>query len=172
MPRKLRHPKQQRPSAVDVDDAVFHYLTWNDFSGACEIADAQGIDPWTLFFSDVNELRAAWQAIEADALREWTTRFPGTRPRAWWEHAAPELRRVYGRFTVKKGIRRCQDTGIPYGAPDDLDDRPMVESTPAYLDRLSLWLDGERARVPPEDFGPAPFSWGLMQAPRLNREGR
>jgi hypothetical protein len=37
----------------------------------------------------------------------------------------------------------------------------MVESTPAYLDRLALWLDGERDRVPACEFDPQPFSWDL-----------
>ena len=61
--------------------------------------------------------------------------------------------------------RRCQSTGIPYGAPDDWTDLPMVEGQAAYLDRLDLWIAGERARVRPEAFDPQPFSWKITRSP-------
>lgn len=160
MPRKLRNSKT-RHHAIDVSAALFHFLVWGDFEAAAALT-VPGASKWELFeASGTDTHQKAWAAIVEDALAAWTRVYPGTRPRNWWQWSAPELRRVHGRFQTVRGRWRCQDSGVPYGAPEDWDDRPMVESVPAYLDRLGLWLEGERARVPSAAFDPQPFAWHL-----------
>ena len=160
MPRKLRTPKPRRDQSVSVSNALYLYLVWHDFHAACAQADADGSDAWELFNHGPHHA-AAWQAIADQAVRDWVVPYPGTRPRAWWWWSAPSLRQVFGRFTVKPGAGRCQATGIPFGAPDDWDDLPMVESQAGLLDRVNLWVPGERARVSPAAFAPEPFDWSL-----------
>jgi hypothetical protein len=160
MPRKLRNPKTRRSTPVDVSEALFIALTWGDWHAAHAAQERNGSNRWELF-NLKRDHDVIWHAIEADALAAWTQAYPGERPETWWCYAAPELRQVHGRFTGVRGLNRCQSTGVPYGSPDDWNDLPMVETTPAYLDRLGLWLDGERARVPAAAFDPQPFSWTL-----------
>ncbi len=144
---------------AQVSPAQVILLLWGDWTAARERAEADGTSLWELFVNDRH--RHAWRAIEADALREWVKFDPGTRPESWWLYSAPELRRVSGSFTQLPGAQRCQSTGVPYGEPD-WGDPPMVESQPEYLDRLNLWLPGERARVPAADFASQRFaSWDL-----------
>ncbi len=149
---------------MEVSEALSILLTWGDWSAARLAAQRNGSNPTELFDLHHNH-DAAWLVIQDEALEAWTAVYPGSRPESWWLYSAPELRQVYGRFTEARGLGRCQATGIPYGAPDDWKDRPMVESTPAYLDRLDLWVAGERARVPRQAFDPQPFSWTLTVAP-------
>jgi hypothetical protein len=161
LPRKLRTPKHRRGSGIPVSKALFSFLVWGDYRAASALAEP-GDSRWELFDGiGPHEHRAVWEAIVDEALDVWTRRHPGSRPPNWWQWTAPELRRIFGRFTVVKGHGRCQSTGVPFGSPDEWTDLPMVESTPAYLDRLALWLDGERDRVPACDFDPQPFSWNL-----------
>jgi hypothetical protein len=160
VPRKLRTPKERR-YGVDVHPALYAYLLWRDLDAATRLAAGDEEVLLDLFVCSPARMSEVWRAIEADALQEWIVSRPGQRPRSWWLYSAPELRRVTGRFTEVAGVGRCQLTGIPYGAPDDWNDRPLVESTPAYLDRLGLWLPGERERVERTAFEPQPFSWQL-----------
>ena len=158
MPRKLRIAKTR--TDVVVSRALQHLLIWGDFSAACTIADEDGDDPFDLF-AGVDEHERAWAAIVEDAVIDWTTVYPGSRPIAWWQWTAPELRQVIGgTYRSILGVGRCHQSGIPYIAVDR-DDPPLIESTPAFLDRLGLWRPGERARVSPDAFTPQTFSFDL-----------
>jgi len=150
---------------IDVSPALYIWLLWHDWDAARDRAQADTTSTWELF--DLGEEhRIAWLAIAELAVPEWIRFYPGTRPPMWWQFSAPELRRMTGgTFTEVVGAHRCQPTGVPYGAPD-WNDPPMVESQPAYLDRLNLWLPGEQARVTKEDFAPRRFSWDLTVAPQ------
>jgi hypothetical protein len=53
--------------------------------------------------------------------------------------------------------------GIPY--IDEWRNDSPLESQAGYLDRLRLWLPGERARVSPQAFNPEIFSYDLTVAP-------
>ena len=148
---------------MQVSEALSILLIWGDWSAARAAAQRTGSNPAELFDLHRNH-DAAWLAIQDEALEAWTAVYPGSRPESWWLtrcRAVPER----CRFTEAPGLGRCQIPGIPYGAPDDWEDRPMVESTPAYLDRLDLWVAGERGRVPRRAFDPQPFSWTLTVAP-------
>jgi len=164
MPRRLRTAKTRRVSDLEVPESLFHYLTFRDLKAASALA-RPGESRWILFdIMGAHSHAEAWRAIEAEALVEWTNQHPGTRPESWWRYSAPELRRVEGRFRPIDGRYRCHASGVPYGDPDRTTP-PMVESTPALLDRLNLWLPGERARVDPAAFRPQPFSWDLVESP-------
>ena len=53
-------------------------------------------------------------------------------------------------------------TGIPHIARFKVD-LPMVEAEAAYLDRLGLWLPGERSRVSAAAFAPRVFDVALIR---------
>jgi len=163
MPRKLRRPKMR--TDIVVPRWLRHWLTWGDFSAACTIADEDGDDPFDLF-AGVDEHERAWAAIVDDALSDFVAVYPGSRPNAWWQWTALELRQVIGgTYRSILGVGRCHQTGVPYIAVDR-DDPPLIESTPALLDRLGLWRPGERARVSPDAFTPQIFSFDLTIYPR------
>ncbi len=157
MPRKMRPTKARRTQAPDVSPALYLLLTWGDFPAAHAQAERDGTSPWELFCGDQHE--AAWHAIEAQAVAEWADVHPGSRPPKWWHWSAPELRRLIGAAHVIKGLHRCHETGVPYISNGFDEDRPMVESTAALLDRLNLWLPGERARVPADAFAAKRFNY-------------
>jgi hypothetical protein len=140
---------------------------WGDFEGADALAARDGSSPWEIFDGVGCDHASVWHAIEPHALAEWVEHFPGLRPSAWWQWSVPELRSVFGQFRPATGGNRCHDTGVPYGEPVDWMDRPMVESTPRLLDRLGLWLPGERARVAAAAFEPSAFDWNLTEAPPM-----
>jgi hypothetical protein len=159
MPRKLRTPKARRGRAADVSPGLYALLLWNDFRGALAIQDRCGGEAWELFEWITHE--SVWGLIVDDALLEWTAVYPGTRPTAWWWWTAPELRQLIGgTYTRILGLHRCHETGIPH-IDHRYTEAPLVESEPAYLDRLQLWLPGERARVPAAAFAAQPFSFTL-----------
>jgi hypothetical protein len=164
LPRKRRTPKQRRAALVDVSRALWLLLLWGDWRAAHDAAVEDETSTFELYEIGSRHERA-WRAIEPQALEVWTDGHPGTRPPSWWKWSAPELRLVTGRFRFMNGHRRCQPTGVPYGEPLDWNDPPLVETTPAYLDRLGLWLQNERARVKPSAFRPQSFSWDLTVAP-------
>jgi hypothetical protein len=170
MPRKLRPGKARRSTVSSVSDALFVWLTFRDWETASALQQSQDTNKWELF-DLLMQHPDVWETIRPAALAAWTAEYPGTRPESWWLWSAPELRQVYGRFTASGGINRCHATGVPYGAPADWNDRPMVESTPGFLDRLGLWLDGEHERVPAAAFEPQPFSWELTE-PSAGTDGR
>ncbi len=156
--------RDEATTAAAVSRALRHLLTWDDLDGACRIADADETDAWELLINTRDEDRAAWDVIASEAVRDWTTRYPGTRPAAWWEFDAPELRGLTGgafdRTDSPRG--RCFATGIPHIARFNADP-PMVEAEAAYLDRLGLWLPGERARVSAAAFAPRVFDVALIR---------
>jgi hypothetical protein len=171
MPRKLRNPKRRRGSTPDVSPALYCYLLWGDHQAAKAMALEDKTNPWELFDSFNDSHSVAWHSILDEALAEWIEVYPGERPASWWLWTAPSLRNVYGRFRHWQGSDRCHQTGIPHGQPDDPEDLPMVESTPAFLDRLGLWIPGERSRVPAEAFEPSPFSVTLTASRHGVTEG-
>ena len=69
-----------------------------------------------------------WNAVRAEILPRWRSEYPGTRPWGWWQWESPEPRRP-----VEGGL---------------------VESEPAYLDRLNLLTHPERRQLTPADFEP------------------
>ena len=165
MPRKMRQPKARR-EAIDVSPALYRFVLFNEYDAA---ADDELLDD-LYFFSDEDLRARIWRQIEDEALLDWIRVFPGRRPTAWWHFSAPTLRTVFGRFTPATGLHRCNDVGVPYGAPVDSDDRPMLESEAGLLDRLGLFLSGERARVPAKAFEPQPFAasrCGFLGHPEL-----
>lgn len=169
MPRKLRTAKR-RHDEIRVSPLMYRMLLWGVWPKPNEIeqdpADMRELYDDIFLGTGVNSQQRAWSAIEDEALSEWTELFPGTRPPAWWTYSAPSLRQIFGEFRSVVGSGRCQPTGIPFGGPVDWKDLPFVESTPAYLDRLGLWLSGERQRVRSEAFDPELFSWTLTVAPK------
>jgi hypothetical protein len=163
----MRPTKIRRTQLPDVSPALYTLLLWGDWSAAMAQQERDGTEPFELW--DIGEKHeAVWHAIVDRAIAEWTAVYPGTRPTSWWYWTAPELRRpTTGRYAEISGVRRCHETGVPC-ISNGWTSPPMVESTPAYLDRLSLWLPAERPRVPASAFKPQRFSYGgnLLVAPR------
>jgi hypothetical protein len=168
MGRKFRVPKVRQDAAVP--ETVYRFLLWRDPPRLREDAE---LAAWIFF--EWSRHQATWVLIAADAVAEWVQAYPGTRPAAWWEWTAPELRRLMGgSYTPIPGAGRSHPTGIPY--IDDWErDPPLVESEPAYLDRLRLWLPDERVRVPASAFAAQPFSYDrtvrLEQRPDAEDDG-
>jgi hypothetical protein len=162
----MRPTKIRRTQLPDVSRALYTLLLWADWDAAIaqqERDETKAFELWD------NESHArAWAAIESQAVPEWAAVYPGTRPPSWWYWSAPELRRLTGGvYKEITGIHRCHDTGVPY-IDGGWKNVPTVESTPALLDRLGLWLSGERARVPASAFASQPFSYAeddFLQAP-------
>lgn len=59
-----------------------------------EQIEAEGLNPFLVGFVDAmpSEYRAMWHRAREATLEVWTVRHPGTRPPAWWEFDAPEVR--------------------------------------------------------------------------------
>jgi hypothetical protein len=104
-----------------------------------------------------------WTRHGADLLEEWVTGHPGCRPFAWWVVAAGEPRRVLRGHELREGGPALADVwwrprfGVPFFRqvrPAGFTGYPTIESEPAYLDRLGLLADAERARVPAEAWEP------------------
>ena len=165
MPRKRREPKY-RHRASHISRALFEYYTFDDFQATFNTEPDEDMKRWMFF--DWHREPLLWLDVADEAVEEWTRHYPGTRPRRWWLFSAPELRRITGPFTVINGAGRCQPTGIPYGSPTDPTRLPKVESEAGFLERLGLWLPGERARVSDADLEPQVFSWDLT----VGRRGR
>ncbi|MEZ5290164.1 MAG: hypothetical protein R2745_03700 [Vicinamibacterales bacterium] len=167
MPRKLRRPKLRRASAAEIHPGLAAYLLWRDINEAADLYAQDDTSAFDLWMDEHHQ--AAWHAIEREALAEWVRAFPGTRPASWWWWSAPELRRVLIDVQpepVVAALDRCHETGIPRfawtGQP------PLMESQPAYLERLGLWLSGERRRVPQAAFEPQVLTKDVLQQPRGN----
>ena len=140
------------------------YLTWNNWNAARAQQEHDGTSAWELF-GGWPQYPAVWATIADRAVSEWSAQYPGTRPASWWFWSAPELRRLTrGTYTGVKGMHRCHETGIAY-IGDWEDDPPLVESQPTFLDRLNLWIPGERDRVPSAAFAKQLFSHALTTAP-------
>jgi hypothetical protein len=158
MPRKMRSPKRRTAHAADISRALFVWLLYHDWTTSSRLCREDDESLMQLYLAGGNREAPLWRDVEEDAVAEWASRFPGTRPRLWWYHSAPSLREFTGgRYEVIRGAGRCHVTGVAY-IDGWHDDPPSVESTAAYLDRLGLWLPGERERVAPEAFAPELFS--------------
>lgn len=168
MPRKLRAAKRRVTTAADVSPVVACYMLHRDFAKARQLAaELRDFGGLASLYMDWRQYPATWAAIEDEALVRWVAECPGTRPESWWYYSAPELRRVLDPHVTTPGAGRCRGTGLPYlvapsGPP------PRVESTPMYLDRLGLWLEGERARLPASAFEPQRYA--LWDNPRLEAD--
>jgi hypothetical protein len=127
-----------------------------------------------------NEHRAAdlWREHRAQIVEAWAAAHPGTRPGYWWDVESTEPRRRLGGTGTPRHERLAYMEHYVLGVPagwimqHDIDiyrqhlhtdlgvpaldpaDPPVYESEAAYLDRLGLWLPGERRRVDKEDFEP------------------
>ena len=165
-----RRRRTRKPKRPEVSQALFFYLTWGDYHAAREQQKRDGTNSWELV-GGWPDYPSAWSMIESRAVEAWVQACPGSRPASWWKWSAREVRRLTGRYTLIKGLDRCHDTGIPHIDNGWQDHPPLVESTPALLDRLELWLPGERERVPAEAFAEQPFSYELTVAPQQFEDG-
>lgn len=118
-----------------------------------------GADEDFYFFELPARLEAVWQGHKEWVLAEHVKKSPGTRPRRWWQREATEpRRRLGGKGTLSSdviGVLPTWHFGIPTCWHElDPDDPPTFESEAAYLERLGLFLPGERARLTKHDFEP------------------
>ena len=117
----------------------------------------RGVDEDFYFFELSARKEAVWSANRDWILAEHVKQAPGTRPRRWWQREAPEpRRRVGGKGTLTSdviAVLLTQHFGIPKCWHDlDPEDPPLFESQAAYLERLGLFLPGERGRLTGRDF--------------------
>ncbi|WP_028321264.1 hypothetical protein [Desulfatiglans anilini] len=120
--------------------------------------------------------RELWREHGAPFLKQFIEEHPGRRPQAWWLYDAPEpgRRRLGGVGTPCSEVLAYAPYfkyGLPNegyisefdlemygddfeGRPIDPSDPPKYESQASYLDRLNLFVPGERERIPPADFEP------------------
>jgi hypothetical protein len=126
---------------------------------------------------DCKTTRELWSELGADVLARWAVEHPGTRPRLWWRYDAPEPRqrmggtgtpladalayvprREFGIPTDWLGpddVATHRELGSPLGAAAlDPADPPLYEAEAAFLDRLGLFLPGERRRLKDANFKP------------------
>ncbi|TVS19296.1 MAG: hypothetical protein EA417_00900 [Gammaproteobacteria bacterium] len=109
---------------------------------------------------------ALWRAAGEAILRAWVARRPGRRPHGWWLVEAPEPRRRVGgadlpslswdpeRADGRRGPRWRRTLGIPRAWAQFASGVIQFEGEAAYLDRLGLWMDGERDRAPKTAWDP------------------
>ena len=129
-------------------------------------AQATGLcGAWALFIEcplERHQLQR-WQEHRVEVLAIHLRQAPGTRPWAWWRWSAMEPRRVLtgDEFLKPKTTPTAWDFwwrerfGVPAFAqirPRGYVGVPSIESQAAYLDRLGLLADEERARLTPADF--------------------
>jgi len=117
---------------------------------------------------DVEAFKAAWELFRDRLLSEWIAANPGTRPAAWWILEAPEpRRRIDGiQHPFADRIRRQRVEAMPahyfarrhvndlyFGLPRVIFTRgestAKYETEAAYLHRLGLLTDAERAELFP-----------------------
>jgi hypothetical protein len=125
-----------------------------------------------------------WSANRDWALAEFSRKWPGYRPWAWWRYESPEPRRRLGgtgsalfdyrdywpranwqygvpsMWATDKVADMFRESAIRHGDDGarwrryDPADPPKFESQPSYLRRLNLLLPGELKRLIAEDFEP------------------
>jgi hypothetical protein len=108
-----------------------------------------------------------WESGGDLVLDHWTAVRPGTRPPGFWRGGATEPRRQLSgtprrqdpqhprmqwreRWREQDGLRTGQD----YRPQGSAAGASTWESMGAYLDRLGLWLEGERERAPADCWEP------------------
>lgn len=163
MPYKRRTPRKKRNMGYTRNHLWqlrhgHHYPNRADFGDVTANAEAR------------EAYRVAWEIFREQILADWIREEPdaagrggpGTRPYAWWMFDAPELRRrIDGKphpFDNPERDERIAATEYLcdhgkrtfYGCPNVLcvmDDFEAIYETQAeYLERLGLWLAGERER--------------------------
>jgi hypothetical protein len=92
---------------------------------------------------------ALWREYGETAIAEFVKKNPGRRPSMWWRYSAVEPRRQVGGAT-----KRPHESGLAYGIRVYYDplgkianNPPIYETEAEYLERLGLWLRGERERL-------------------------
>ena len=113
-------------------------------------------------------LAEIWAAHAERVVSEHIARWPGSRPRRWWQYSVREPRMRLGgigdtmpdagmahaphfEFGLPTAWRRLGD-GFTKGTPVDPADPPRFESEASYLLRLGLLLPGEREQLKPMHF--------------------
>lgn len=96
-----------------------------------------------------DEAAAAWAELREEILAAHVAEHPCTRPWAWWEFEAPEIRR-----RVDGGAHPCLPPrswparwGRPAGVAGADEFEALYESVPAYLARLGLLTRAEREHL-------------------------
>lgn len=125
---------------------------------------------WKWTPADVRRVAEAWQAHGAAILEAWIGLWPGTRPWAWWEHDAPEHRRIVavtidGKPAPLSATPTCIATrehrfgvvGSYWGGDWPFNLSVTYETEAAYLARLDLLAPEEAASLAAS---PRPESWG------------
>jgi hypothetical protein len=154
--------RPRRAGAANVEPYVRAWLAGSDENGAA----------WAPLFAE-KELPAAWEAVRDDVLGEHVREHPGTRPRGWWLYDAPAERQKLSGTGETWGMSltgltptglynnypRPDEINSPYlkGYPINPDDPPVFEAQATYLDRLGVFLPGERRRLTAKDFEPETF---------------
>jgi hypothetical protein len=156
--------RSRRPQLVRTPftSALRRFLESGDYGGGegshldFKIFDLAG----AVLHGEYDEIRARWAEHGAGLLADWIREHPGTRPFAWWILEATEPRRVL------EGAAHVLPAGPAWWEPDwrghfgvpavEQSGRfvVVVESEPAYLERLGLLARGERRRLAAENFAP------------------
>jgi hypothetical protein len=140
-------------------------------------AEQEELNDLTYDFDSEHRAGGLWREHREQIVEAWITEYPGTRPSHWWAVESTEPRRRLGGTGTPCHERLAHGEHYERGVPDqwirqsDIDvyaligspldvpaldptDPPLYESEAAYLERLGLWLPGERRRVPKKDFQP------------------
>jgi hypothetical protein len=130
MPVKRRKSKRR----ADIDSDEWAYLLDEP-----EPADA---NPFTYLGLDHERSARAstlWHEYGEAATAEYVKMYPGQRPQLWWRYSAPEPRCKRDGICPASATWDRGNTGLPHGA-----DENDYETEAEYLERLGLWLPGER----------------------------
>jgi hypothetical protein len=114
--------------------------------------------------------REIWDLHCHRILHEHIELKPGTRPRLWWRWEAREMRQRLGgigsplsecsahapefEYGIPARWKTSDDRHLRTGIPISATDPPIFESEAAYLERLNLFLPGEKAGVRRIDWRP------------------
>jgi hypothetical protein len=115
-----------------------------------------------MWFTRPEERAAAWREHGAEILMAWVRERPGTRPCAWWQYDATEVRRcVAGAELLVPLIEWVwrENFGVPpflQCRPRGYVGLPTVEAQAIYLERLGLLGADERATLGADAFAPEP----------------
>ncbi|MEN1679251.1 MAG: hypothetical protein AAGJ46_06630 [Planctomycetota bacterium] len=142
MPRLKRRSKKRSAGFTKWHRLQLESGTWFEFT----LDDSFG--------PDRDAIEAGWRQFGPTILKEWIAEKPGTRPWAWWEFDAPELRqRVDGGEHPCNNPERVARLGAEkakqayFGCPNILaledDFAAKWETEAAYLYRLGLLEEGE-----------------------------
>lgn len=163
MPRKLRKPKAR----IDDDQRTEKIIAWlaNDPSVEwCEFAPC---------FPSDEELAAHWKKHREAILKQYILKYPGTRPVAWWDHDAPEPRKLIGGVEFPEGY--LVEKGAPGRAEwveavrEDWKNPATYEASVTYLDRLGLLTEAERRALAGQFFPPTESrNWPGILIPTLS----